>query len=107
VEQLQFDVVCLRLEAEYGVVMQLELLPYRHARWLRGQSEDLASLPWGRGTLAAEDRDGQCVGLFESDWLPRYWQEQQPRVEFREISGGSPVDRDANSRSWTPPGPGV
>jgi peptide chain release factor 3 len=84
VGRLQFDVVQFRLEAEYGVTTQLDPLPYQVARWLDGAPRDVAALPWGRGALLAEDRDGRSVGLFESEWHVRYWREHYPAVKYRD-----------------------
>jgi len=84
VGRLQFDVVRFRLEAEYGVATQLDPLPYQCARWIEGTSQEVATLPWGRGALLAEDRNGQPVGLFESEWHVRYWQEHYPPVKYHE-----------------------
>jgi peptide chain release factor 3 len=41
VGQLQFEVVQFRLQNEYGVETQLELLPYTAARWVAGGWEAL------------------------------------------------------------------
>ena len=85
VGQLQFDVVRYRLEAEYGVRTEFEPLEYGHARWLDGRLADLMKLPWGRGAMLVEDGSGRPVGLFQRDWNLRYWQEEFPRLGYREI----------------------
>ena len=87
VGQLQFDVARFRLESEYGVATELQPLPYRVARWLVGELDEILALPWGRGALLAEDRDGRIVGLFNSEWSVGFWQKHySPNVEYREIA---------------------
>lgn len=99
VGQLQFDVVRFRLEAEFGLVTRLEPLSYRVARLLAAGPEDVAALPWGRGALLTEDRDGQPIGLFDSEWSVRYWQEHYPSVSFREFgSGPTGASEDATTQ---------
>jgi peptide chain release factor 3 len=80
VGQLQFDVVRARLEAEYTVTTILESLPYRLARWVEGEAEDVERLPWGHGLLRTRDSDERLVALFKSQFDLNYCLEKYPAV---------------------------
>jgi peptide chain release factor 3 len=83
---LQFDVVRARLEAEYNVPTRLELLPYSAARWVQGPPPAIAALGSGRGRMRAEDRMGQPVILFTTEWDLRYAEENSPDVRFSDVA---------------------
>ncbi|MBI5015421.1 MAG: peptide chain release factor 3 [Deltaproteobacteria bacterium] len=83
---LQFDVLRFRLEAEYGVPVQLEKLPYEVARWVRGGGLDAAAIDRDTSTLWCEDREGQPVILFKSEWSLNWLAERNPKVEFRDTA---------------------
>ncbi|MEW6057235.1 MAG: peptide chain release factor 3 [Bdellovibrionota bacterium] len=65
---LQFEVLKFRLQAEYGVSVNIEKLPFVHARWLEGEGFDSDAFERREGNRCLEDRDGQLVILFRSDW---------------------------------------
>ena len=92
VGQLQFDVVRFRLESEYGVTTDLQPLTFRLARFLEGQPDDLAALPWDQGALLTEDKEGRLVGLFDSEWKVGYWRKQYPAVRYREVDQIDPIE---------------
>jgi len=79
---LQFDVVRFRLEAEYNVETIMEPLTYSTARWVTGDETEIVSIGNGRGRLRAEDRDGQVVILFTTEWDLRYAEENAKDVSF-------------------------
>lgn len=83
---LQFDVVRYRLEAEYNVETDLEPMNYSAARWVRGDIPTLNALGDARGRMRAEDRDGQAVILFTTEWDMRYAIENTKDVEFRDVA---------------------
>jgi len=62
---LQFEVIQSRLEQEYGVKTELELLPYRHGAWLIGDP-DKFQLP--SSSMLARDREGNIIMLYTRDW---------------------------------------
>ncbi len=91
VGQLQYDVVRYRLEAEYNVATVIEPLTFQIARWVTGNAAEIALLGDGRGRLRAEDRDGQTVLLFSSEWDLRYAEENSTDVTFSATPSGEPV----------------
>lgn len=62
---LQFEVIQSRLEAEYGVKTDLDILPYRHGAWLRGDPETF-ELP--SSSMLARDKDGNVIMLYALEW---------------------------------------
>jgi peptide chain release factor 3 len=87
VGRLQFDVVQARLEAEYGVKTIVEPLPYKVARWLAGEPEDIERLPWGHGLLRARDGQDRLVALFRSQFDLNYCLEKHPGVQYELATG--------------------
>jgi peptide chain release factor 3 len=83
---LQFDVVRYRLEAEYNVQTEMEPLNYSAARWVRGEASAVNAIGDGRGRLRAEDRDGNVVILFTTEWDLRYAEENAKDVEFSDVA---------------------
>jgi peptide chain release factor 3 len=83
---LQFDVVRYRLEAEYNVETDLESMTYSAARWVRGDVPTVNALGDTRGRMRAEDRDGQVVILFTTEWDLRHVIETTKGVEFSEVA---------------------
>jgi peptide chain release factor 3 len=79
---LQFEVLQHRLKAEYSVDVKIEKLPYIHARWVRGPGFDPDFFERREDSKSLEDRDGQPLILFKSDWGLRYAQEQYKSLEF-------------------------
>lgn len=79
---LQFDVVRFRLESEYTAATVLEPLSFGAVRWVKGDSQELATVANSRGRLRAEDRDNNPVILFSTAWDLRYAEENSPTVQF-------------------------
>jgi peptide chain release factor 3 len=79
---LQFEIIEHRLAGEYRVKAGFERLPYRHARWIEGDNLQLErfELP-GRQTCVFDVEGRPCV-LFESEWLLRRAQEENPAIHF-------------------------
>jgi peptide chain release factor 3 len=79
---LQFEIIEHRLAGEYRVKAGFERLPYRYARWIEGENLQLDKfeLP-GRQTCVLDVEGRPCV-LFESEWLLRRAQEENPKVTF-------------------------
>lgn len=87
---LQFEVLEHRLKAEYTVEVKIERLPYIHARWVEvpAQVSDEATLNFANyfdrreDSRCLEDRDGQPVILFKSDWGLRWAEENYKALKF-------------------------
>jgi peptide chain release factor 3 len=69
---LQFEVLQYRLEHEYGAQLALERLPYQVARWVSGPGFDPAKFEQEVDALCVEDRDGNPIALFKSEWNLNY-----------------------------------
>jgi peptide chain release factor 3 len=65
---LQFEVLTYRLRAEYGVDVQLDRLPYRHARWVEGEGVDPEEIEYQLSTSCLVDASGRSLILFADDW---------------------------------------
>jgi peptide chain release factor 3 len=79
---LQFEVLQFRLKAEYSVDVKIERLPYIHARWVTGPGLDPDFFERREDTRCLEDRDGQPVVLFKSDWGLRWAQDNYKTLQF-------------------------
>ena len=79
---LQFEVLQHRLKAEYTVDVKIDRLPYIHARWVRGPGFDPSLFERREDSRCLEDRDGQPLILFKTDWGLRYAQETYKQLEF-------------------------
>lgn len=85
VGELQFDVVRYRLESEYNADSTIEWLPYKVARWIRGERSDCQRVQIPYTALRAVDTRGRQALLFHSTWDANYCAKEHPRVEFREM----------------------
>lgn len=79
---LQFEVLEHRLKAEYNVVVRIERLPYIHARWVQGTGLDADYFERREDSRCLEDRDGQPVILFKSDWGLRWAEDNYKGLQF-------------------------
>ncbi len=79
---LQFEVLQHRLKAEYSVDVRIERLGFAHARWFKGDAEQLRDFERREETKVVFDRDQLPVVLFRSDWALRHAQENNKNVEF-------------------------
>jgi peptide chain release factor 3 len=79
---LQFEIIEHRLASEYRVKAGFERLPYRYARWIEGDNLQLErfELP-GRQTCVLDVEGRPCL-MFESEWLMRRAEEENPAVRF-------------------------
>ena len=86
VGELQLDVVVARLRSEYGVDATVTPLSFVSALAVEGVPERGGEMTWPtRDALRAEDRNGQLVALFGSDWARRYAEELNPGVSFQPL----------------------
>jgi peptide chain release factor 3 len=85
---LQYDVVVSRLRKEYDVAADVEPTGHTAARWLGTFTGPTPSLP-GQ-SLAAVDRRGRSVLLFDSAWALQYFERQHPDVPLLAESPAAP-----------------
>ena len=83
---LQFEVLEHRLRNEYGVELRLQQLPFRFARWITESPKETKSLSVTSSTLAAEDRRGAHVLLFENDWSINWALDKNKGLVLRDMS---------------------
>jgi peptide chain release factor 3 len=69
---LQFEVLQYRLEHEYGAQLVQERLPYQVARWISGPDFDPNKFEQETDAMCVEDRDGNNIALFKSEWNLNY-----------------------------------
>jgi peptide chain release factor 3 len=79
---LQFEVLQHRLQGEYGVDTKIEKLPFIHARWVVGTGLNPDEFDRREDTRCLEDRDGQPVVLFKSDWGLRWATDNHKSLQF-------------------------
>ena len=95
VGQLQFEVVQFRMQNEYGVETQLELLPYSVARWVDGGWEALTKVGRLFNTVAVKDSWNRPVLLFRNEWNVSQVQADHPELQLNSIapvvSGSEPA----------------
>ncbi len=82
VGSLQFDVLLFRLKSEYSVDARIDKLPFIHARWIHGSGFDPDFFERREDSRCLEDRDGQPVVLFKTDWGLRWATENYKTIEF-------------------------
>jgi peptide chain release factor 3 len=82
VGQLQLDVLKSRLQAEYGLDVDLEASPYETARWIGGTPEEVVKFRDANRGQMAEDRDGAPVFLAKSAWELGYVGGKFPNIRF-------------------------
>lgn len=82
---LQFEVLKERLKNEYRVTVELEVLSFQFARWVRGTEDTLKWLNARRDYPVLRDRNDQPVLLSESMWSLNYALEQAPDLELFDV----------------------
>ncbi len=86
VGELQFDVLQSRLETEYNVETTLTTLPYKIARWVDRDVDDVTRMTLPSRARIATDRNDHPVVLFTSEWELEYAQKENQGVEFAAAS---------------------
>lgn len=86
VGQLQFEVVQFRMQSEYNVETQLELLPYSVARWVNGGWEALEKVGRLFNTVTVKDSWGRPVLLFRNEWNCDQVQADHPELKLNKIA---------------------
>lgn len=83
---LQFEVLEHRLKHEYNVDLRLQQLPFKFARWLTSEVEDIKRLNLTSSTIVVEDSEERPVFLFENDWSIRWALERNKGLSLEEIA---------------------
>ncbi|MCB0354521.1 MAG: peptide chain release factor 3 [Bdellovibrionales bacterium] len=86
---LQFEVLQFRLEEEYGVRTELEMLPYRHGSWLIGDPKEFQA---PSSAMLARDGEGNIIMLYQRPWERDHALEKNPEHQLRDfldIGGGT------------------
>jgi peptide chain release factor 3 len=86
VGELQFDVVRFRLESEYDVESAVDWMPYKIARWLSGDPEQIKKMQIPYTGKLVLDRNGRWVLLMNNKWDLDYCIKQNPDLVFDETS---------------------
>ncbi|HEY0144423.1 MAG TPA: peptide chain release factor 3 [Thermoanaerobaculia bacterium] len=82
VGELQFEVLQSRLETEYNVETTLMQLPYKLARWVDRDIDEVARMTLPSKSRVATDSAGKAVVLFTSSWELEYAEKENPGVTF-------------------------
>jgi peptide chain release factor 3 len=86
VGQLQFEVVQFRLQNEYGVETQLDMLPYSVARWVEDGWEALEKVGRLFNTVTVKDGWNRPVLLFRNEWNLNQMQADHPELKLNAIA---------------------
>ena len=70
------------LETEYDVETTINVLPYKIARWVDRDVDEVAKMSLPSKSRLAVDTDGRPVVLFTSEWELDYAQKENPGVRF-------------------------
>jgi peptide chain release factor 3 len=82
VGELQFEVLQSRLETEYNVETTMTSLPYKLARWVNRDVDEVARMNLPTRARVATDSAGKAVVLFTADWELEHAMKENPGVEF-------------------------
>lgn len=83
---LQFEVLQHRIKTEYGVDTKIERLPFLQTRWVGGEGYQPSLFDRRDDTKLLEDRDGNPVVLFKSEWSLRWCEDNYKTVKFMKIA---------------------
>ncbi|MGI4978060.1 MAG: peptide chain release factor 3 [Janthinobacterium lividum] len=82
---LQLDVLLSRMNAEYGVGIGFEGVPFSLARWISGEKLAIERFVAENRTAMADDVDGDPVFLASSAFMMKRTAELHPALGFRDI----------------------
>ena len=100
VGELQFDVVRFRLESEYTTQTEVEWLPYKLARWVELDMEQLENIRLPSNSRVVTDQFGHPAILFGSKWDAEYTQRENPTVKFLAIRSGGWSSHSADPQAF-------
>jgi len=84
VGQLQFEVFQHRMQAEYGVEVQLHHMTFQFARWIAEEKVDPSK--FRINSTLVKDKKGNYVALFENEYAMRTAIEKNPNTTFLEVA---------------------
>lgn len=87
---LQFDVVRFRLENEYNTRTEVDWLPYKLARWVEADPQQIREVRLPYAARAVKDQLGHSAILFQSPWDADYCQRENPAARFTAIRSAKP-----------------
>jgi peptide chain release factor 3 len=90
---LQLEVLQYRLLHEYGAEIVLERLPYQVARWVSGPGFDPSRFEHEVEALCVEDRDGNPIALFKSEWNLNYAAGRHPDWGWAPVAPVAPLSK--------------
>jgi peptide chain release factor 3 len=82
---LQFDVFVYRMQAEYGVELDIERMPHQIAKWIADR-DDAEKLRRNSDYLIVTDYKERPVIIFENDFALRWFKQKHPQIELRDSS---------------------
>jgi peptide chain release factor 3 len=82
---LQFDVLSHRMKNEYGTELLMDMLSWRHVRWVVESPRPVDQLALTSTTARGTDALGKPVLFFENDWSIRLAEERNPGLVLDEI----------------------
>ncbi len=80
---LQIDVLEFRLKSEYGVEVKIDRLPFRHVRWVKGETD---ALMLTSTTMKAKDIIQRDVLLFENEWSITWAKENNKKISLSDTA---------------------
>ena len=90
---LQLEVLQYRLLHEYGAEIILDRLPYAVARWVSGAGFEPGSFEHETDALCVQDRDGNAIALFKSEWNLNYASGRHADWTFAPVAPPPPAAR--------------
>ncbi|MDY7008593.1 MAG: peptide chain release factor 3 [Cyanobacteriota bacterium] len=94
VGQLQLEVVQFRMQNEYGVETNVEMLPFTVARWVNAGWDVLKNVGRLFNTVAVKDSWGRPVLLFKNEWNCQQVESEHPELNLNTtapvVSGQEP-----------------
>ena len=83
---LQFDVLKFRLNSEYNVEINLEVLPYEHIRWVVNKDIDVKNIVGTSDMKRVRDLKGNPLLLFVNPWSVQMVLDRNKELELAEFS---------------------
>ena len=79
---LQFEVIQARLKSEYRVSVGFDKLPFQFARWIEGDDLNLNKFELPGRTTCVLDVEDRPLVLFDSEWLLKMAEADNPKIRF-------------------------